>query len=47
VILEEDHSTGKKFLFNKGPIFNIVLADEINRTPPKNTSGAIRAMQEF
>ena len=37
-ILEEDHSTGKKFFkFNKGPIFaNIVLADEINRATPKN-----------
>jgi MoxR-like ATPase len=35
-ILEEDHTTGKKFFkFNKGPIFaNIILADEINRTPP-------------
>ena len=35
-ILEEDHVTGKRFFkFNKGPLFaNIVLADEINRTPP-------------
>ncbi|MEM9856882.1 MAG: MoxR family ATPase [Bacteroidota bacterium] len=48
-ILEEDHSTGKKFFkFNKGPIFsNIVLADEINRTPPKTQSALLEAMQEF
>ncbi len=48
-ILEEDHTTGKKFfMFNKGPIFaNIVLADEINRTPPKTQSALLEAMQEF
>jgi MoxR-like ATPase len=48
-ILEEDHSTGKKFFkFNKGPIFaNIVLADEINRTPPKTKAALLEAMQEF
>lgn len=48
-ILEEDHSTGKKFFkFNEGPIFsNIVLADEINRTPPKTQSALLEAMQEF
>jgi MoxR-like ATPase len=48
-ILEEDHSTGKRFFkFNKGPIFaNIVLADEINRTPPKTQSALLEAMQEF
>jgi MoxR-like ATPase len=48
-ILEEDHSTGKKFFkFNKGPIFaNIVLADEINRTPPKTQAALLEAMQEF
>jgi len=48
-ILEEDHTTGKKFFkFNKGPIFsNIVLADEINRTPPKTQSALLEAMQEF
>lgn len=48
-ILEEDHTTGKKFFkFNKGPIFaNIVLADEINRTPPKTQAALLEAMQEF
>lgn len=48
-ILEEDHSSGKRFFkFNKGPIFsNILLADEINRTPPKTQSALLEAMQEF
>ncbi len=48
-ILEEDHSTGKKFFkFNKGPIFsNIILADEINRTPPKTQAALLEVMQEF
>lgn len=48
-ILEEDHSTGKRFFkFNKGPIFaNIILADEINRTPPKTQAALLEAMQEF
>ncbi|UII25938.1 MoxR family ATPase [Fulvivirga maritima] len=48
-ILEENHTTGKKFFqFNQGPIFaNIVLADEINRTPPKTQSALLEAMQEF
>ncbi|HNP16833.1 MAG TPA: MoxR family ATPase [Fulvivirga sp.] len=48
-ILEEDHTTGKKFFkFNRGPIFsNIVLADEINRTPPKTQAALLEAMQEF
>ena len=47
-ILEEDHSTGKKFFkFSKGPIFaNIILADEINRTPPKTQAALLEAMQE-
>lgn len=47
-ILEEDRSTGKKFFkFNPGPIFaNIVLADEINRAPPKTQSALLEAMQE-
>ncbi|MFQ5637605.1 MAG: AAA family ATPase [bacterium] len=47
-VLEEDHSTGKRFFkFNKGPVFaNIVLADEINRTPPKTQSALLEAMQE-
>jgi len=48
-ILEEDHSTGKRFFkFNPGPLFtNILLADEINRTPPKTQSALLEAMQEF
>jgi MoxR-like ATPase len=47
-ILEEDHETGKKFFqFNRGPIFaNMVLADEINRTPPKTQAALLEAMQE-
>jgi len=47
-ILEEDRTTGKKiFRFAKGPIFaNIVLADEINRTPPKTQAALLQAMQE-
>ncbi|WP_111592581.1 AAA family ATPase [Chitinophaga dinghuensis] len=48
-VLEEDHSTGKRFFkFNKGPLFaNLILADEINRTPPKTQSALLEAMQEF
>ena len=48
-ILEEDYSSGKKFFkFNKGPLFaNIILADEINRTPPKTQAALLEAMQEF
>jgi len=48
-VLEEDHTTGRRFFkFNKGPLFaNIVLADEINRTPPKTQSALLEAMQEF
>lgn len=47
-ILEEDHETGRKFFkFNHGPVFaNIVLADEINRTPPKTQAALLEAMQE-
>lgn len=47
-ILEEDRSTGKRFFkFSKGPIFtHILLADEINRTPPKTQSALLEAMQE-
>jgi len=47
-IIEEDHSTGKReFRFVKGPVFaNIVLADEINRTPPKTQAALLEAMQE-
>ncbi len=47
-IIEEDHTTGKRqFKFVKGPVFaNIVLADEINRTPPKTQAALLQAMQE-
>ena len=47
-ILEEDHTTGKRmFRFVKGPVFaNIVLADEINRTPPKTQAALLEAMEE-
>lgn len=47
-IIEQNMSTGEKnFKFIKGPIFaNIVLADEINRTPPKTQSALLEAMQE-
>jgi len=48
-ILEEDPETGhRRFRFIKGPIFaNIILADEINRTPPKTQSAMLEAMQEL
>jgi len=48
-IIEENVSTGEKFFkFVKGPIFaNIILADEINRTPPKTQSALLEAMQEY
>ncbi|WP_300614717.1 MoxR family ATPase [Dokdonella sp.] len=47
-ILEEDHGTGKRyFKFQKGPVFtNLLLADELNRTPPKTQSALLEAMQE-
>jgi len=47
-IIEEDRATGKRMrVFVKGPIFaNIILADEINRTPPKTQSALLEAMQE-
>ena len=47
-ILYEDQTTNKReFRFIKGPIFsNIVLADEINRTPPKTQAALLQAMQE-
>ena len=47
-ILEEDSTTGKRFFkFFKGPVFaNIILADEINRTPPKTQAALLEAMQE-
>jgi MoxR-like ATPase len=47
-IIEEDRSTGSRELrFVKGPIFsNVILADEINRTPPKTQAALLEAMQE-
>ncbi|GBD04798.1 MAG: AAA family ATPase [Chlorobi bacterium NICIL-2] len=47
-VIEENVSTGEKqFRFVRGPIFaNIVLADEINRTPPKTQAALLEAMQE-
>ncbi|MGE5927037.1 MAG: AAA family ATPase [Gemmatimonadota bacterium] len=47
-VLEEDHASGRRFFkFTRGPIFaNIVLADEINRTPPKTQAALLEAMQE-
>ncbi|MFA7237712.1 MAG: AAA family ATPase [Phycisphaeraceae bacterium] len=47
-VLEEDRATGRRaFRFMHGPVFaNIVLADEINRTPPKTQAALLQAMQE-
>jgi MoxR-like ATPase len=47
-LLEEDHATGRRFFkFAKGPIFaNVILADEINRAPPKTQAALLQAMQE-
>jgi MoxR-like ATPase len=47
-IIEEDATTGhRRWTFVRGPIFgNVVLADEINRTPPKTQSALLEAMQE-
>lgn len=48
-VIEQNRSTGKRvFRFFKGPVFgNIILADEINRTPPKTQSALLEAMQEY
>ncbi len=48
-IIEEDSTTGKRaFRFVPGPVFaNVVLADEINRTPPKTQAALLQAMQEY
>jgi MoxR-like ATPase len=48
-VIEEDRATGKRVIrFIKGPIFaNIILADEINRTPPKTQAALLEAMQEY
>jgi MoxR-like ATPase len=47
-VLEEDRTTGKRiFRFVRGPLFaNMILADEINRTPPKTQAALLEAMQE-
>jgi len=47
-ILEEDQTTGKRFVkFVKGPVFtNLLMADEINRTPPKTQAALLEVMQE-
>ena len=47
-VLEEDRTTGKRvFRFIHGPLFaNMILADEINRTPPKTQAALLEAMQE-
>jgi MoxR-like ATPase len=47
-VLEEDRTTGKRvFRFLQGPLFaNLILADEINRTPPKTQSALLEAMEE-
>jgi len=48
-VIQEEKGTGKRsFKFLKGPIFaNVVLADEINRTPPKTQAALLEAMQEY
>jgi MoxR-like ATPase len=48
-VIEEDRTTGKRaFRFVRGPVFaNIILADEINRTPPKTQAALLQAMQEY
>ena len=48
-VIEEDRSTGEReFRFLRGPIFtNVLLADEINRTPPKTQAALLEAMQEL
>jgi MoxR-like ATPase len=48
-IIDQDAATGKRsFRFVKGPVFaNIILADEINRTPPKTQAALLQAMQEY
>jgi MoxR-like ATPase len=48
-VIQEDRSTGQRvFRFIQGPVFaNVILADEINRTPPKTQSALLEAMQEY
>src|ERR671937_379869 len=47
-VLEEDRATGRRvFRFVRGPIFaHVVLADEVNRTPPKTQAALLQSMQE-
>ncbi len=48
-VIEEDQATGKRHIrFIRGPVFaNIILADEINRTPPRTQAALLEAMQEY
>ena len=47
-ILEEDASRRRSFRFIRGPLFtNVLLADEVNRTPPKTQAALLQAMQEY
>jgi MoxR-like ATPase len=47
-VIEEDASGKRQFRFIKGPLFaNMILADEINRTPPKTQAALLEAMQEY
>ena len=48
-VIEEDRTTGRRVIrFIRGPVFaNILLADEINRTPPKTQAALLEAMQEY
>src|SRR5881394_2642555 len=48
-VLEEDRATGRRvFRFVRGPIFaHVILADEINRTPPKTQAALLQSMQEY
>jgi MoxR-like ATPase len=48
-VIEEDRGTGRREIrFIRGPVFaNVILADEINRTPPKTQAALLEAMQEY
>jgi MoxR-like ATPase len=48
-VIEEDQATGKRSIrFIRGPVFaNVILADEINRTPPRTQAALLEAMQEY
>jgi MoxR-like ATPase len=48
-VLEEDRTTGRRiFRFVRGPLFaNVILADEVNRTPPKTQAALLQSMQEY